>query len=176
MTVVQLHGKSGGRGPVSDRRSIIAALDIGSSKISCLIGETLPVKHKMPGASEQKALKILGLGHQVSRGVRNGSVVDVDEAERAIRLSVDAAERMAQQNISEVYVNVSGGRPQSTCYVGQIALEGNGVSPRDVDTVIASAVAQIQPRGARCCMWRQSNTSLMMSKAFPRLSGCMAKV
>ena len=95
MTVVQLHGKSAGRGPVSDRRSIVAALDIGSSKISCLIGETLPAKHKMPGASEQKALKILGLGHQVSRGVRNGSVVDVDEAERAIRLSVDAAERMA---------------------------------------------------------------------------------
>ncbi|MEQ1524615.1 MAG: cell division protein FtsA, partial [Aestuariivirga sp.] len=145
MTVVQLHGKSAGRGPVSDRRSVIAALDIGSSKISCLIGETLPVKHKMPGASEQKALKILGLGHQVSRGVRNGSVVDVDEAERAIRLSVDAAERMAQQTISEVYVNVSGGRPQSICYTGQITLEGNGVSPRDVDTVIASAVAQINP-------------------------------
>ena len=143
MTVVQLHGKSAGRGPVSDRRSIVAALDIGSSKISCLIGETLPAKHKMPGASEQKSLKILGLGHQVSRGVRNGSVVDVDEAERAIRLSVDAAERMAQQTISEVYVNVSGGRPQSTCYIGQITLEGNGVSPRDVDTVIASAVAQI---------------------------------
>jgi len=145
MTVVQLHGKSAGRGPVSDRRSIIAALDIGSSKISCLIGETLPAKHKMPGASEQKSLKILGLGHQVSRGVRNGSVVDVDEAERAIRLSVDAAERMAQQTISEVYVNVSGGRPLSTCYTGKIAIEGNGVSPRDVDTVIAKAVAQIAP-------------------------------
>ena len=145
MTVVQLNGKSTGRGTVSDRRSIFAALDIGSSKISCLIAETLPAKHKMPGASEQKSLKILGLGHQVSRGVRNGSIVDVDEAERAIRLSVDAAERMAQQAISEVYVNVSGGRPQSTCYTGQITIEGNAVSPRDLDTVIASAVAQINP-------------------------------
>ncbi|HEX7110562.1 MAG TPA: cell division protein FtsA [Aestuariivirga sp.] len=145
MTVVQLNGKAAGRGPVSDRRSIFAALDIGSSKISCLIAETLPAKHKMPGASEQKSLKILGLGHQVSRGVRNGSIVDVDEAERAIRLSVDAAERMAQQAISEVYVNVSGGRPQSTCYTGQIMIEGNAVSPRDLDTVIGSAVAQINP-------------------------------
>lgn len=145
MTVVQLNGKSTGRGAVSDRRSIFAALDIGSSKISCLIAETLPVRHKMPGAAEQKSLKILGLGHQVSRGVRNGSIVDVDEAERAIRLSVDAAERMAQQAISEVYVNVSGGRPQSTCYTGQIMIEGNAVSPRDLDTVIASAVAQINP-------------------------------
>ena len=145
MTVVQLHGKSTGRGAVSERRSIFAALDIGSSKISCLIAESLPAKHKMPGASEQKSLKILGLGHQVSRGVRNGSIVGVDEAERAIRLSVDAAERMAQQAISEVYVNVSGGRPQSTSYTGQTTIEGNAVSPRDLDTVIASAVAQINP-------------------------------
>ena len=145
MTVVQVHGKSTGRGAISDKRSIFAALDIGSSKISCLIAQTLPAKHKTPGASEQKSLKILGLGHQVSRGVRNGSIVDVDEAERAIRLSVDAAERMAQHSISEVYVNVSGGRPQSTCYVGQVTLAGNAVSPRDLDTVISSAVAQINP-------------------------------
>jgi cell division protein FtsA len=143
MTVVQVQGKSAGRGPVSDRRSLFAALDIGSSKISCLIAETIPAKHKMPGAQDQKSIKILGLGHQISRGVRNGCIVDVDDAERAIRLSVDAAERMAQQTISEVYVNVSGGRPQSTCYTGQIVLEGSGVSPRDVDTVIASAVAKI---------------------------------
>jgi cell division protein FtsA len=149
MTVVQLHGKSTGRGTVSDRRSIFAALDIGSSKISCLIAETVPAKHKMPGASEQKSLKILGLGHQVSRGIRNGLIVDVDEAERAIRLSVDAAERMAQQAIAEVYVNVSGGRPQSTCYKGQTTIEGNAVSPRDLDTVIASAVAQINPSRRR---------------------------
>jgi cell division protein FtsA len=143
MAVVQLHGKSAGRGSGSDRQSIIAALDIGSSKISCLIAESLPAKHKMPGGAERKSLKILGLGHQVSRGVRNGSIVDVDQAERAIRLCVDAAERMAQQAISEVFVNVSGGRPQSTCYSGLIAIEGSGVSPRDIDTVISSAVAKI---------------------------------
>ncbi len=145
MTVVQVHGKSAGRGTVSDRRSLIAALDIGSSKISCLIAEASPAKHKMPGAQDQKSMKILGLGHQISRGVRIGCIVDVDEAERAIRLSVDAAERMAQQTISEVYVNVSGGRPQSTCYTGQTTIDGNAVSPRDLDTVISLAVAQINP-------------------------------
>jgi cell division protein FtsA len=145
MTVVQLHVKSSGRGTASDRRSVFAALDIGSSKISCLIAEALPAKHKMPGAAEQRSLKILGLGHQISRGVRGGAIVDVDEAERAIRLCVDAAERMAQQAISEVYVNVSGGRPQSTCYKGQCAVKGNAVSPRDLDTVISSAIEQVKP-------------------------------
>lgn len=145
MTVAQVNGKATGRGTVSDKRSVFAALDIGSSKISCLIAENLPARHRMQGASEQMSLKILGLGHQVSRGVRNGSIIDVDEAERAIRLSVDAAERMAQRAISEVYVNVTGGRPQSTCYMGQTAISGGAVGPRDVEAVIASALTQISP-------------------------------
>ena len=145
MTVVQLHGKSSGRNTASDRRNIFAALDIGSSKISCLIAETVPAKHKMPGGTERMSLRVLGLGHQLSRGVRAGAIVNVDDAERAIRLSVDAAERMAQRTISEVYVNVSGGRPQSTCFTGYCPILGSAVSPRDVDSVIASAVSQIAP-------------------------------
>jgi cell division protein FtsA len=145
MTVVQLHGKSSGRGAGTDKRSLIAALDIGSSKISCVIAESVPARHKMPGAAEQRSLRVLGLGHQASRGVRAGAIVNVDEAERAIRLAVDAAERMAQRSISEVYVNVSGGKPQSTCLAGQCAVKGSVVSPRDLDTVISSAVAQISP-------------------------------
>lgn len=145
MTVVQLHGNSSGRNITSDRRSLIAALDIGSSKISCLIAETVAAKHKMPGGNERMSLRILGVGHQLSRGVRSGAIINVDEAERAIRLSVDAAERMAQRSISEVYVNVSGGRPQSTCFTGHCAIVGNAVCPRDLDAVIAAAVLQITP-------------------------------
>ncbi len=145
MTVVQLHGKSQGRHTTSDRRNIFAALDIGSSKISCLIAETLPAKHKMPGGNERASLRVLGLGHQLSRGVKAGAIVNVDDAERAIRLCVDQAERMAQRSISEVYVNVSGGRPQSTSFKGYCTILGNAVCPRDVDNVIASAVAQIAP-------------------------------
>jgi cell division protein FtsA len=145
MTVVQLHGKSSGRGTGSDKRSVIAALDIGSSKISCVIAETVAPKHRMPGGTERMSLRVLGLGHQASRGVRGGAIVNVDEAERAIRLAVDAAERMAQTAISEVYVNVSGGRPRSTCYTGHCPVRGSSVSPRDLDTVISSALTQINP-------------------------------
>ena len=143
--MVQMHGMSSGRGAASDRRGVLAALDIGSSKISCVIAETVPAKHKIPGGVERMSLKVLGLGHQASRGVRGGSIVNVDEAERAIRLAVDAAERMAERTISEVYVNVSGGRPQSMCYVGRCDVRGNAVSPRDLDTVISAGVMQINP-------------------------------
>jgi cell division protein FtsA len=145
MTVVQLHGKNSGRITASERRNLFAALDIGSSKISCLIAESLAPRHKLPGGGERMSLRVLGLGHQLSRGVRCGAIVNVDEAERAIRLSVDAAERMAQRSISEVYVNVSGGRPQSTCFTGQCEVKGNAVSPRDLDRVVACAASQISP-------------------------------
>jgi cell division protein FtsA len=73
----------------------VAALDIGSTKVCCLIGEVAPAKRKLPGGPEHDELTVIGIGHQASRGVHCGAVVDLDEAERAIRLAVDAAERMA---------------------------------------------------------------------------------
>src|SRR4051812_23803245 len=99
MTVVQLQTRGAG----AERSKLIAALDIGSTKVSCLIAQAQPPKHKMPGSETLPSLRALGLGYQASRGVRAGSIVDVDEAERAIRLAVDAAERMAQQTIGEIW-------------------------------------------------------------------------
>ena len=80
----------------------LAALDIGSTKISCLIAEAVPAKHRTSDADDRYTLKVLGTGYQLSRGVRTGSIVSMDEAERAIRLTVDAAERMAQRT-AELY-------------------------------------------------------------------------
>ena len=137
MTVVQLHAKMPGRGGVVAKGSVIAALDIGSSKISCLIAEVV--------SPERSELRVLGLGHQLSRGVRSGSIVNVDEAERAIRLAVDAAERMAGRTISEVHVNVSGGRPQSRLYAASERTQTGQVSPRDMEKVLNGALTQVDP-------------------------------
>jgi cell division protein FtsA len=146
MTVVQLHGRSSGRGSAADIKGVIAALDIGSFKISCVIAEVVPLRHKVAPGAPRGSLRILGVGHQVSRGVKSGAIVDVDAAERAIRVAVDTAERTAQRTIAEVYVNVSGGRPQSECFHGTTASATGVVSPRDVDRAISEAVANINPR------------------------------
>ena len=137
MTVVQLHAKTPGHGGAVAKGGVIAALDIGSSKISCLIAEVV--------SPERNELRILGVGHQLSRGVRCGSIVNIDEAERAIRLAVDAAERMAGRTISEVHVNVSGGRPQSRLYTASLPTQTGQVSPHDMDNVLNSALAQVDP-------------------------------
>ncbi len=145
MTVVQFHGKGGGKPPAVTKGGLIAALDVGSTKISCLIAEAVPAKHRSSDAEEKHSLKVLGVGHQLSRGVRSGAIINVEEAERAIRLAVDAAERMAQRPINEVYVNVSGGRPQSRLYTGTAATASGQVEPRDVNAVLDAALAQVDP-------------------------------
>lgn len=145
MTVVQLHGRTGTRGTAATKGGVVAALDIGSTKISCLIAEAVAAKHRPADGEEHNALRILGVGHQLSRGVRSGAIVNVDEAERAIRLAVDAAERMAQRTITEVFVNVSGGRPLSRVYSATEKTQTGQVSPRDMDMILNAALAKVDP-------------------------------
>ncbi|MFW6077825.1 MAG: cell division protein FtsA [Hyphomicrobiales bacterium] len=146
MNVVPLHSQptvSRGRSP--ERSGLVAALDIGSTKVCCLIGDVAPPKRKLPGGSEHDELTVVGVGHQASRGVHGGAVVDLDEAERAIRLAVDAAERMAGHTVSEVFVNVSGGRPLCTSHHAGIRLPGPAVTDDDVANVLGAAIRGIDP-------------------------------
>jgi cell division protein FtsA len=146
MNVVPLQSQPAvSRGRPPERAGLVAALDIGSTKMCCLIGDLAPPKRKLPGGPEHDELTVIGVGHQASRGVLGGAVVDLDEAERAIRLAVDAAERMAGRTISEVFVNVSGGRPLCTTHHARIRLPGPAVTAGDVNTVLSDAVRGIDP-------------------------------
>ena len=78
------------------RRGTIAALDVGTSKVACLIGE-----HSDDGAGRHM-VSISGFGHQVSDGLNAGQVIDMRAAEDSIRAAVDAAERMAAVICSSV--------------------------------------------------------------------------
>ncbi len=141
MNVVPIRRPAGQtRGKVPETSSIIAALDIGSSKIGCLIGEVMPGPRR-GSANATQQVKVLGVGHQASHGVRAGAVVDLDAAEKAIRLAVDAAERMAQKTVSEVFVNVSGGRPRCESQSAEVAVGGSTVTDDHVERVVMQAVA-----------------------------------
>ena len=137
MTVVQLHPK----GPGDGRARVVAALDIGSSKVSCLIAQAVPPKSRGQGPDDS-TLKILGFGHHASAGVRAGVITDIEQAERAIRMAVDAAERMAQRTITEVFVNVSGGRPMSSAHAGACRIAEGDVGERDIDGAICDAIGK----------------------------------
>lgn len=104
------------------RNGLIAALDVGTTKVCCFIART----------QEDGTLRVLGVGHQVSRGMRGGAVVDMDEAETSIRAAVDAAEQMASERVHEVVVNLSGGQPQSANLKVEVAINGHAVGDADI--------------------------------------------
>ncbi|MDP2698622.1 cell division protein FtsA [Thalassospira sp.] len=94
------------------RSGLIAALDIGTSKVCCFIAR--PDKAGQP--------KIIGIGHNMSKGLQSGSIANLDAAQEVVLAAVNAAEKMAGQTIDSVIVNLSGGRPVSETHTVEVAL------------------------------------------------------
>lgn len=117
------------------RGSVIAALDVGSSKIACFIARVL---------DDEGNLEVLGVGHQKSHGVKAGKVVDINQAETAIRQAVHAAENMAAQELKgyplqEVVVNVSGNQSRSDLLSVDVQVSGQEVTAHDVTRAMDKA-------------------------------------
>ncbi|HTZ37562.1 MAG TPA: cell division protein FtsA [Stellaceae bacterium] len=107
------------------RGSLIAGVDIGSSKICCFIA-------RVEGAEPV----ILGIGHQVSRGMRSGAIVNLDEVSDSIRSAVHAAEEMADENIEGVAVSLSTGFGPSRLVKAEIGIGGREISDADMRHVL----------------------------------------
>ena len=74
------------------KSAVLSVLDIGTSKIVCLIARLNPSDPSEPLRGRTHRCRILGIGHQRSRGIKGGAIVDMDAAEGAIRFAVDAAD------------------------------------------------------------------------------------
>ena len=109
------------------RGGVIAALDVGTTKVCCFIARV----------EDGGALRITGIGHQVSRGLRAGTIVDMDAAEQAIGTTVHTAEQMAGETIREVLVNISGGQPTSQTTNEEVPIGGHEVNDADVRRALA---------------------------------------
>ncbi|MBB3949197.1 cell division protein FtsA [Aureimonas jatrophae] len=124
----------------SDRRvRTISVLDIGSSKVTCLIArlKPRPESEVLPGRTH--VVEVVGIGHQRSRGVKSGVVVDLDAAEASIRHCVDAAERMAGLTIESLIVSVTAGRLKSLRGSARLAIESGEVTAEDLAEALAAA-------------------------------------
>jgi cell division protein FtsA len=133
----------GGNPSNASRRSgIVTVLDIGSSKICCIIGKLKPIEggEYLRGRTHQ--VRVIGIGHQKSQGVKSGMIVDLDRAEQAIRLAVDAAERMAGLTVDSLIVNLSAGRLKSQISTATVNLGGHAVEASDITKVLAAGAKQ----------------------------------
>ena len=101
---------------------LVAGLDIGCSKVCCFIAR----------AEDGERPRVIGIGQQASRGIKNGTVVDMAAAEATILNAVHAAEQMAGHTIDRVIVSLAGGHPASSSVGVQIALNGHEVGDSDL--------------------------------------------
>lgn len=111
------------------RTGLIAALDVGSTKVTCFIARI----HADGG------IRVCGVGHHASNGVRSGAIVDMDGAETSIRTAVNAAEQLAGERIREVFVNISGGGVASQMVAVGISIAGHQVGNTEIRRVLGQA-------------------------------------
>ncbi|MFT7575374.1 MAG: cell division protein FtsA [Alphaproteobacteria bacterium] len=118
-----------------DKPEVVGFLDIGSAKVCCVIAErSWPAGHNAP-----PAVRILGVGHQRSRGVKAGLVIHLEQAEVAVRAAVGQAERMADVTLEDVVATVSCGRLKSAHLTAHADLDAGFVRPQDLDRLSSAA-------------------------------------
>jgi cell division protein FtsA len=119
-----------GAQPTSYRTGLVAALDVGSSKVVCLIGR-----------AEPGSLRVMGAALRESQGLKSGTVVNVQDAEDSIREAVAAAENHADTRIQTVLVSVNCGAPKSITARTALQLDGELVSDRHIHDLLVEARA-----------------------------------
>tara|TARA_B110000238_G_scaffold74158_1_gene81615 strand:+ start:61 stop:1323 length:1263 start_codon:yes stop_codon:yes gene_type:complete len=114
-----------------DQQSVIAALDIGTSKVVVIVAEIQP----------DGVLKIIGKGQHVSKGLKKGVVINIENTKQAIQRAVEEAELMADCKITEVYTGIAGSHIKSINSHGMVKIKDDEVTQMDVDQVRETAEA-----------------------------------
>jgi cell division protein FtsA len=129
--------------PVAPKRTaLIAALDVGTSKIACLIARLKPQPPQEVLRRRSHAIDVIGFSHTESLGMKSGHVVDLVDAEEAVRHAVDLAERNANCQVESVIVSMGAGRLASELLSAEINVSGSAVGDRDISRLLAAGSRQ----------------------------------
>src|SRR5438552_3105724 len=109
---------------------IVVGLDIGTTKICCIVGEITPT-----------GIDVIGIGSHPSRGLRKGVVINIEATVSSIRRAVEEAELMAGAEISSVYAGIAGGHIRGFNSQGVVAVKDKEVKQGDIERVLDAARA-----------------------------------
>ena len=114
------------------REEVIVGLDIGTTKIACIIGEVT-----------DEGVDIIGIGSHPSTGLRKGVVINIDATINSIKKAVEEAELMAGVEVNSVYAGIAGGHIKGFNSHGIVAVKDREIRQIDLERVVdaASAVA-----------------------------------
>ncbi|MBL8636016.1 MAG: cell division protein FtsA [Myxococcales bacterium] len=120
---------------MAKREEIIVGLDIGTTKVACLVGEVT-----------DDGVDIIGVGTQPCSGLKKGVVVNIDSTVAAIAKAVEEAEHMAGVEITQVYAGIAGSHIKAFHSEGVVAIRDREVRPDDIERVIEAAKAVSIPQ------------------------------
>ena len=112
--------------PSNQDQHLIAALDIGSSKVCALIVTR----------DDDGRLRVLGSGQRESRGVKRGYVTDMEASEVAVREAVEIAERISGVTIDDVWASFGAGGLSSDIANVEVELGGHQVEQSDINELL----------------------------------------
>lgn len=118
------------------RASLVSVLDIGSTKICCVIGRLTPRSEGKSLKGRTHDIEVIGFGYGASSGIKSGVITDLGKAEQAIRTVVGMAERAAGLTLQSVIVNVTAGRLGSETFSATVNLGGQEVENADIQRVL----------------------------------------
>jgi cell division protein FtsA len=121
------------------RADVYAALDIGATRITCLVAIADPTVNG--------AMRLVGCGEARPHGFNNGIVSDLQKAERAIRMALGDAERMAGIRVDGLHVTISGPQLRGERVDGEANVSHSKVSPADVQTALDDARRRLRLEG-----------------------------
>lgn len=110
------------------KKKIHAGLDIGNSKIACLIAQSVD--------NNNIQIKTLGFGQHISMGINRGKVTDLAKLSNAITKAVEKAEEMAGFRISALNCNVSGGSPVSKIFRNSVKIQNDFIKKEDIFSLV----------------------------------------
>jgi len=122
------------KAPHRPRGSLVAALDIGTTKVCCFIART-----------QSDRPQVIGIGHQLSRGLRNGVIIDLEAAGNSVASAVHAAEEMAGDTIQHIVANLSGGFTASRIIKAEIGVAGREIGETELQRVLEQGYQLREP-------------------------------
>ena len=116
---------------MAKRDEMMVGLDIGTTKICCIVGQN----------AEVGVIDVVGIGTHPSKGMRKGVVVNIDSTVSSIRKAVEEAELMAGCEITSAFAGIAGGHIKGINSHGIVAIKDKEVKSMDVERVIDAAQA-----------------------------------
>jgi len=108
---------------------IIVGIDIGVSKVSCVIGQV----------NKFSEIEVIGYGLSSNSGVKKGQIIDPKTVSQSVKEAINSAEQISELSVNSAYVNIKGMnvRIEKVVMESEVARPDDGMTINDIYNLFA---------------------------------------